>query len=107
MLRSLNKLSFKQFGNHQLQARAFAYTTLPANTNQAEGLAEYAVEFMQQDNKKISDNVYERARLFHTDSVLCGISAIALRTNAPNLLRREAIKQYPVNKSANGTTGEK
>jgi 2-methylcitrate dehydratase len=63
-------------------------------------LAEYAIDFMQQDNKKISDNVYERARLFHTDSVLCGISAIALRTNAPNLFRREAIKQYPVNKGA-------
>ena len=101
MFRSLNSLSRKQITTFHLSARAFGYTTLPANTNQAEGLAEYAIEFMQQDNGKISENVYERARLFHTDSVLCGISAIALRTNAPNLFRREAIKQYPVNKGAN------
>jgi len=26
--------------------------------------------------------------------VLCGVSAIAQRTNAPNILRREAIKKY-------------
>ena len=75
----------------QLSKRNFGYVTLPANTNQAQGLAEYAIDFLEQDNKKINDDVYERARLFHTDSVLCGISAIALRTNAPNLLRREAI----------------
>lgn len=36
-------------------------------------------------------------QLFHTDSVLCGISALALRTNAPNLLRDEAINLYSVN----------
>jgi len=41
--------------------------------------------------------VYDRVRLFHTDSVLCGISALALRTNAPLILRKEAIKQYSVN----------
>ena len=81
----------------RLQTRQFGYITLPANTNQARGLAEYAINFLSQDNKKIDDAVYERTRLFHTDSVLCGISAIAQRTNAPNLLRKEAIKQYSVN----------
>jgi hypothetical protein len=54
---------------------------------------------LQQDNKKIDEAVYDRVRLFHTDSVLCGISAIAQRTNAPNLFRKEAIKQYSVNPS--------
>lgn len=101
MFRSFNSVTRKQFKSYRLSSRAFAYTTLPANTNQAAGLAEYAIDFMQQDNSKINENVYERVRLFHTDSVLCGISAIALRTNAPNLFRREAIKQYPVNKGAN------
>ena len=57
--------------------RPFGYITLPANTNQAEGLANYAINFLQQDNGKIDDSVYERTRLFHTDSVLCGISALA------------------------------
>lgn len=52
---------------------------------------------MKQDNGKIADEVYDRTRLFHTDSVLCGVSALAERTNAPNLLRKEAIKQYSVN----------
>ena len=48
-------------------------------------------------NKRISDEVYERTTLFHTDSVICGISAIALKTNAPNILRDEAINDYSVN----------
>jgi hypothetical protein len=30
-----------------LQRRTFAYTTLYANTNQARGLADYAIEFLQ------------------------------------------------------------
>lgn len=52
---------------------------------------------MKLDNKKIDDEVYKRVQLFHADSVFCGISAIALRTNAPNLLRDEAINVYSVN----------
>ena len=54
---------------------------------------------MKMDNTKISESVYDRVRLFHTDSVLCGISAIAERTNAPTILRKEAIVQYSVNPS--------
>ncbi len=30
--------------------------------------------------------------MFHTDSVLCGISALALRTNAPSVLKNEALQ---------------
>jgi hypothetical protein len=37
-------------------------------------------------------SVLERANQFHTDAVLCGLSAISLGTNAPNLLRREALQ---------------
>lgn len=85
--------------------RHFGYTTLYANTNQAHGLAEYAIEFLETDNKKIDESVYERVRLFHTDSVLCGISALAERTNAPNLLRKEAIKQYSINPSVEAGSG--
>ena len=29
--------------------------------------------------------------MFHTDSVMCGISALALKTNAPTILREEAL----------------
>jgi 2-methylcitrate dehydratase len=74
-----------------------SYVTLGKNTNQARGLAEYAIDFMKMNNKKIADEVYDRVTLFHTDSVVCGVSAIALRTNAPNILRDEAINEYSVN----------
>eukprot|EP00438_Fugacium_kawagutii_P032144 Skav231562 [mRNA] locus=scaffold481:123334:137959:- [translate_table: standard] len=44
---------------------------------------------------KFGDNVdasvYERVEMFHTDSVMCGISALALKTNAPTILREEAL----------------
>jgi 2-methylcitrate dehydratase len=40
---------------------------------------------------KPSQNVIERTKLFHTDSVICGISALALRTNAPTILKNEAM----------------
>ena len=75
----------------------FSTVTLAKNTNQARGLAEYAIEFMRMDEKKIDDEVYKRVQLFHTDSVICGVSAIALRSNAPNILRDEAINLYSVN----------
>ena len=46
-----------------LSTRAFAssgYVTLPKNSNQARGLADFAIDFMSQDNKKIADEVYDR-----------------------------------------------
>jgi 2-methylcitrate dehydratase len=33
----------------------------------------------------------DRCKLFHTDSVFCGISALAMKTNAPTVLKREAL----------------
>lgn len=30
-------------------------------------------------------------KLFHTDSVVCGLSALALKTNAPSILKNEAL----------------
>ncbi len=60
---------------------------------------------MKLDNKKIADEVYDRVTLFHTDSVICGISAIALRTNAPNILRDEAINEYSVNPAKREISG--
>ncbi len=65
-------------------------TELKPVTNQALGIGQFAVDFMR--NARPSALVEERTKLFHTDSVLCGISAIALRTNAPCLLREEALE---------------
>ncbi|MCA9287059.1 MAG: MmgE/PrpD family protein [Phycisphaerales bacterium] len=69
------------------------FRTLPRDTNQALGIAQYAIDFMRQGAP--SPAVLERTNLFHTDATLCGLSALALGTNAPNLLRREAM-QYAV-----------
>ena len=71
---------------------------MKANTNQAKGIAQYAKDFLASD-QEIAPEVYDRVRLFHTDSVLCGISALALKTNAPNVLRREAIDCFKVSPS--------
>lgn len=73
---------------------------LAANTNQARGIAEFSVDFMNNKYGSPDPKVLERVEMFHTDSVLCGLSALALQTNAPNILRAEALR-YP---RADGST---
>ncbi|MCA9286517.1 MAG: MmgE/PrpD family protein [Phycisphaerales bacterium] len=68
--------------------------SLPRNSNQALGIGRFAVDFMSGRIGHPADAVLERTELFHIDSVLCGLSAIALGTNAPTLLRAEALR-YP------------
>ena len=71
------------------------HVTLPADSNQALGIAEYAIDFMSDAPGKRGEpdaSVVEKTNLFHTDAVLCGVSAIALGTNAPVLLRDEALQ---------------
>merc|ERR1719236_410672 len=67
---------------------------LAANTNQARGIAEFAIDFMAGKYGDPDPSVLERVEWFHTDSVLCGLSALALQCNAPNVLRDEAFR-YP------------
>lgn len=67
--------------------------TLPADTNQALGLAQFAIDFMSDTPGKRGEPdpaVVERINMFHLDATLCGLSAIALQTNSPSVLRREA-----------------
>ena len=73
--------------------------TLSRNSNQARGLGEFAISFLSGElGPGPSQAVLDRVRMFHTDSVMCGASALALRTNAPVILRHEAL-DYP---DANG-----
>lgn len=75
--------------------------TLARDTNQALGIGQFAIDFLAGAlGDGPSAAVRERIRLFHTDAVLCGVSALALRTNAPTLLRNEAL-DYP---DAHGAT---
>src|SRR5262245_43164950 len=72
-------------------AAAATTVSLPRNSNQALGLGRFAVDFMSGRLGDPATAVLERTELFHIDSVVCGVSAIALGTNAPTLLRREAL----------------
>ena len=65
--------------------RFFSTIVLKKDTNQAHELAKYAINFMEKGQP--SAKVLERCRMFHTDSVICGLSALALKTNAPHVLR--------------------
>ena len=64
---------------------------LAKNTNQAFGIAKFAVDFMSSTIGKPSQDVLDRTTLFFTDAVLCGLSAVAVKTNAPTVLRDEAL----------------
>ncbi len=66
--------------------------SLPRDVNQALGIGQVAIDFMAGPGPGVP--ALERTRLFHTDAVLCGASAIALRTNAPTILQAEA-REYP------------
>ncbi|MEN0021116.1 MAG: MmgE/PrpD family protein, partial [Planctomycetota bacterium] len=68
--------------------------TLPADSNQALGLGQFAITFMHGpagERGEPSAAVRAKTNQFQTDAVLCGLSALALGTNAPNVLRREAL----------------
>ena len=63
--------------------------------NQAAGIGQFAVDFMSGKwSAGPSDLVRKRTKMFHSDAYLCGLSALALRTNAPTILRSEALT-YP------------
>ncbi|HMN97516.1 MAG TPA: MmgE/PrpD family protein [Phycisphaerales bacterium] len=65
---------------------------IPRSSNQALGIGNFAVDFMAGRIGAPDRAVLDRTALFHTDAVLCGLSAIALGTNAPTLLRAEALE---------------
>jgi 2-methylcitrate dehydratase len=66
---------------------------LGRDTNQAHGIGQFAIDFLSGKlGAGPSPAVIERVRMFHTDALLCGASALALQTNAPTLLRAEALE---------------
>ena len=65
---------------------------LPRDSNQALGIGRFAVDFMSGKIGKPGQAVLDRTMMFHTDAVLCGLSAIALGANAPRVLREEALE---------------
>lgn len=63
---------------------------LGRGTNQALGIGNYVTDALQ-GSLRPSQAVLQKTTLFHTDAVLCGLSALALGTNAPTVLRQEAL----------------
>ncbi|MFV2066042.1 MAG: MmgE/PrpD family protein [Pirellulales bacterium] len=64
--------------------------TLDRRENQARGLARYAIDFVTGLYPGAEQEVVEQVERFHRDSIACGASALAMRTNAPTVLRQEA-----------------
>lgn len=82
--------------------------TLPADSNQALGLGQFAIDFMNGSPDRAGNpdpRVLERTNMFHTDAVLCGVSALALGTNAPTVLRNEALQYRFAPDAAKGVLG--
>jgi len=81
--------------------------TLPADSNQALGLAHFAIDFMSDGPGKGEPDarVLERTNMFHVDAVLCGVSALALGTNAPTVLRNEAMQYKLAGDASKGVLG--
>lgn len=77
---------------------------LRRNTNQALGIAHFCHEFLFGKKWKGPDaSVFKRVEQFHTDSVVCGLSALALKTNSPTVLRTEALDYtVPAGSKLNG-----
>jgi 2-methylcitrate dehydratase len=79
--------------------RYFSNITLKKDSNQAYEIGKYAIDFLK--NGKPSQKVIDRVKLFHTDSVVCGLSALALKTNAPSVLKNEALQYGKKSSSTN------
>ncbi|GIW93916.1 MAG: hypothetical protein KatS3mg110_1957 [Pirellulaceae bacterium] len=67
---------------------------LPRDSNQARGLAQYAIQFIAGHWPEPEPKVFRHLEMFHIDSVACAVAALARRYSAPTLLRAEAL-QYP------------
>ena len=65
--------------------------TLARDSNQALGIGQFAIKFMNGSVGEPDEAVLNRTLMFFTDSMICGLSAIALGTNAPTVLREEAL----------------
>src|SRR5688572_4210231 len=78
---------------------ATTYIPLPADTNQARGIGQYAIDFLAGRLGQPDEEVLARVEQIHNDSVACGVAALATGMNAPRILRDEALA-YPDSRGA-------
>jgi 2-methylcitrate dehydratase len=66
--------------------------TFRRDENQARGIAQYALDFLNDRWPDPEPAVFAMVERFHLDSIACAVSALACRANAPMVLRREALE---------------
>jgi 2-methylcitrate dehydratase len=71
-----------------------SYVKLSRHENQARGIGQFAIDFLEGKLGRPAVAVLAKVEQFHLDSVACAVAALATGTNAPTLLREEAL-QYP------------
>lgn len=79
------------------------FVTLPRDSNQALGLGRFAIDFLSGRLGAPGELALRSVERFHLDSVACAVSALALGTNAPHVLRDEAL-EYAVADPARGAS---
>lgn len=79
------------------------FMTLARDQNQARGLGQYALDFLAGKFPEPDKAVYRMVERFHLDSMACGVSALACGTNAPTVLRGEAL-EYALPNAGRGAT---
>ena len=60
---------------------------LPAGENQARGIAQYAIDFLNTSKYEPAESVYQKVEQFHLDSIACSVAAFGM--NAPQVLLKE------------------
>lgn len=68
------------------------FALLPRDTNQARGIAQYAIDFLGDRWADPAAAVLPMVERFHLDSIACAVSALACGANAPKVLRAEALE---------------
>lgn len=66
--------------------------SLPRDSNQARGLAQYALDFLAARLGSPGERALAMVERFFLDSIGCAVSALACGTNAPRVLRSEALE---------------
>lgn len=82
---------------------ALATASLPRNTNQARGIAEFAIAALAGEYALPAEAALARVEMFHWDAVGCGVSALGAKTSAPTVLRREALEYVAPNPQRGAT----
>lgn len=77
------------------------YRILAPTENQARGIGQYAIDMLTGGAGEPDDAVFRMVERFHVDSIACGVSALACGTNAPRVLREEAL-DYKVRDASRG-----